>query len=66
MNGSSTLKIKVEALEKAAIAECLGRYNGNISRAAGALGLSRVGLRSKLSRYDLKKDTYDDEESPRL
>jgi two-component system response regulator HupR/HoxA len=64
MNGSSTLKIKVEALEKAAIAECLERFNGNISRAAGALGLSRVGLRSKLSRYDLKKDTYDDEENP--
>jgi len=63
MNGSSTLKIKVEALEKATIAECLERFNGNISRAAGALGLSRVGLRSKLSRYDLKKDTYDDEEN---
>ena len=62
MNGSSTLKIKVEALEKAAIVECLDHFNGNISRAAEALGLSRVGLRSKLSRYDLKKDTYDDEE----
>jgi len=62
MNGSSTLKIKVEALEKAAIVECLEHFNGNISRAAEALGLSRVGLRSKLSRYDLKKDNYDDEE----
>jgi two-component system response regulator HupR/HoxA len=62
MNGASTLKDKVEALEKTVIAQCLERFNGNISRAAGALGLSRVGLRSKLARYDLRKGTYDDEE----
>ncbi|MDB5656390.1 MAG: sigma-54-dependent Fis family transcriptional regulator, partial [Tardiphaga sp.] len=60
--GASTLKDKVEALEKTVIAQCLERFNGNISRAAGALGLSRVGLRSKLARYDLRKGTYDDEE----
>ncbi|MDU6749147.1 MAG: helix-turn-helix domain-containing protein, partial [Bradyrhizobium sp.] len=29
---------------------------GNISRVASELGLSRVGLRNKLSRYDLKKN----------
>jgi two-component system response regulator HupR/HoxA len=63
MNGSSTLKNKVEALEKAVIAEALERFNGNISRVAGALGLSRVGLRSKLARYDLRKGIDDDEET---
>ena len=62
MNGASTLKDRVEALEKAAIVECLERYQSNISRAANALGLSRVGLRSKLSRYDLRKDLHDDDE----
>jgi two-component system response regulator HupR/HoxA len=59
MNGSSTLKDKVEALEKAVIAESLERFNGNISKVAGSLGLSRVGLRSKLSRYELRKDGDD-------
>ena len=60
MNGSSTLKDKVEALEKAAIIESLTKCGGNISRAASELGLSRVGLRNKLARYDLRKDDDDD------
>jgi two-component system response regulator HupR/HoxA len=34
----------------------LGDCAGNISRAAEALGLSRVGLRAKIERYDLRKD----------
>ena len=38
------------------IAEALDRHGGNISRVAGELGLSRVGLRNKLGRYDLRKD----------
>jgi two-component system response regulator HupR/HoxA len=38
------------------IAEALNRHGGNISRVAGELGLSRVGLRNKLGRYDLRKD----------
>ncbi|NVN85487.1 MAG: sigma-54-dependent Fis family transcriptional regulator [Rhodopseudomonas sp.] len=64
MNGTSTLKDKVEALEKAVIAESLERYNGNISKVAGSLGLSRVGLRSKLARYELRKDIDGYEENP--
>jgi len=50
------LKDQVEALERAAIAKTLGDCAGNISRAAEALGLSRVGLRAKIERYDLRKD----------
>jgi len=56
LNGSGSLKDKVEDLEKTIIVNCLERYDGNISRVANELGLSRVGLRNKLSRYDLKKN----------
>ncbi|RXH22235.1 chemotaxis protein CheY [Bradyrhizobium nanningense] len=56
LNGSATLKDKVEDLEKAVIISTLERYDGNISRVANELGLSRVGLRNKLSRYDLRKN----------
>ncbi|TFV41723.1 sigma-54-dependent Fis family transcriptional regulator [Bradyrhizobium frederickii] len=56
LNGSATLKDKVEDLEKAVIISTLERYEGNISRVANELGLSRVGLRNKLSRYDLRKN----------
>lgn len=56
LNGSATLKDKVEDLEKSVIISYLERYEGNISRVASELGLSRVGLRNKLSRYDLRKN----------
>jgi two-component system response regulator HupR/HoxA len=55
-HGAATLKTQIEALEKLMIAEALNRHGGNISRVAGELGLSRVGLRNKLGRYDLRKD----------
>lgn len=61
-NGHATLKDKVEALERLLIAEALGRHAGNISRVADELGLSRVGLRNKLGRYDMKKGIRDDGE----
>ncbi len=48
-----TLKEKVENLEKRLVAEALERYRWNQSRAAGALGLSRVGLANKIRRYGL-------------
>jgi two-component system response regulator HupR/HoxA len=56
MNGLSTLKDQVEALERAAISRTLAACSGNISHAADKLGLSRVGLRAKIDRYDLRKD----------
>jgi two-component system response regulator HupR/HoxA len=43
------------------IVSYLERYDGNISRVASELGLSRVGLRNKLSRYDLRKNAKGDE-----
>jgi two-component system response regulator HupR/HoxA len=55
-----TLKERVEALECAVITESLQRNGRNISRAAEELGLSRVGLRSKIARYDISR-AEDDE-----
>jgi two-component system, NtrC family, response regulator HupR/HoxA len=49
----ATLRERVEALEAGILSETLSRCGGNKSRAAAELGLSRVGLRSKLARYGL-------------
>lgn len=53
LNG--TLKERVESLEARILKETLIRHRWNKSRAAKELGLSRVGLRSKLERYGLEK-----------
>jgi two-component system response regulator HupR/HoxA len=55
------LKARVEALERAAIEDSLRRHDGNMSRASDDLGLSRVGLRSKMARYDIQKSAGDHE-----
>ncbi len=55
------LKDQVADLERAAIEAALKRHRDNISRAAEALGLSRVGLRAKMERYDLRRDLANDE-----
>ncbi|MFH1852970.1 MAG: sigma-54 dependent transcriptional regulator [Candidatus Neomarinimicrobiota bacterium] len=49
------LRSATGALEKDLIKNALERYRGNISRAARALGLSRVGLYKKLERLGIKK-----------
>ncbi len=54
------LKERVEQLEARIIKEVLVRHRWNKTRAAQELGLSRVGLRQKLSRYGLEK-TQDSE-----
>ncbi len=48
-----TLREQVERLERAAIAAALEAVDGNRSRAAEALGLSRPGLRQKMRRFGL-------------
>jgi two-component system response regulator HupR/HoxA len=55
-----TLKERVEALECIVIRESLQRNGRNISRVAEELGLSRVGLRSKIARYDICRDLDDE------
>ncbi len=50
-----SLKDRVESLESSILRETLIRHRWNKSSAARELGLSRVGLRSKLERYGLEK-----------
>jgi two-component system, NtrC family, response regulator HupR/HoxA len=50
-----SLKERIEQLEAKVIKETLVRLRWNKSRAAEELGLSRVGLRSKLARYGLER-----------
>lgn len=50
-----TLKSRIESLEASILRETMIRNRWNKSRAAKELGLSRVGLRSKLERYGLEK-----------
>ncbi|MFC4253000.1 sigma-54-dependent transcriptional regulator [Sinimarinibacterium flocculans] len=53
LQGSRTLKQKVEALEAELVMQSLLRHRWNHSRAAKELGLSRVGLANKIKRYKL-------------
>jgi len=56
-NGTTgPLKDQVERLERRVLAAALKRHNGNISRVAEETGLSRVGLRGKLQRYNLARN----------
>jgi DNA-binding NtrC family response regulator len=48
-----TLADAMAELERRMIAEALRKHNGNISRAARELGLTRRGLYLKLGRHDL-------------
>jgi len=61
-SGERSLKDQVEALEERLIREALHRHQGNISRTADQLGLSRVGLRAKLQRYGLEREKLETED----
>ena len=43
----------IDHLERLMISEALNKHNGNISRTARELGMTRRGLQLKLGRYDL-------------
>jgi len=47
------LKALVENLERRVLLDTMRRLNGNKTRAAAVLGLSRLGLRKKLERYGM-------------
>jgi len=67
LNGvQGTLKDRIESLEARILKETLIRLRWNKTRAAQELGLSRVGLRSKLERYGLEPvpDAADDHADP--
>ncbi len=46
-------KMTLDDAEKVLIQKALTRFDGNVSRAAEALGLSRSALYRRLQRYDL-------------
>ncbi len=48
------LRIAVEQLERSVIITTLAENDGNIMRSAEALGLTRKGLKDKMTRYGLK------------
>ena len=48
-----SLRSRVQKIELEAIAQALERYDGNRTRVAEALGLSRVGLRQKMRRLGI-------------
>ncbi len=52
-NETSTLKAKVEQAERAEIRRALEKAEGNQTRAAKELGISRVWLRKKMEKYGL-------------
>jgi two-component system, NtrC family, response regulator len=43
----------LDEIEKAMIEKCLRHYEGNVSRAADALGLSRAALYRRLEKHGL-------------
>ncbi len=53
LSADGTLKDRVEVMEARILRETLTRLKWNKSRASEELGLSRVGLRSKLDRYGI-------------
>jgi two-component system, NtrC family, response regulator HupR/HoxA len=48
-----TLRSAVEDLERRLLRKALGEHGGNRTRTADALGLSRLGLRKKMTRYGI-------------
>ncbi len=54
-SGSAPTGDSLNEMEKLHIAKILGKFNWNITRSAQALGIDRVTLYSKISRYGLKK-----------
>ena len=45
--------MSIEEVEAFLIKKALARFNGNVSQAAGALGLSRSALYRRLQRYGM-------------
>ncbi len=52
-SNNGTLKSRIEKLESKILHETLIRHGWNKTQSANELGLSRVGLRSKMERYEL-------------
>jgi len=55
LNLEGTLKQRIESLEADVLRKTLTHYHWNKTKAAKKLGLSRVGLNNKITRYSIKK-----------
>jgi DNA-binding NtrC family response regulator len=55
LDADATLQEKVERLERREIAAALQRHDGNRTRTAEDLGLSRQGLLNKIERYGIEE-----------
>jgi two-component system response regulator HupR/HoxA len=62
LTGAGDLRERVERMEARILRETLIRHRWNKSQAADELGLSRVGLRSKLERYGIIERPGKDED----
>jgi DNA-binding NtrC family response regulator len=49
-------EVKLSALEKTTILKVIEKNNGNISKAAAELGLTRAALYRRLSKYNIRYD----------
>ena len=47
----------LEQLEKTAVVEALKAYDGNLSKAARSLGITRQALYRKIEKYELGTDS---------
>lgn len=54
-SGNDALRSRMEEMEKQIIARCLDECDGNVTRAAERLGLSRKGLQLKMIKHRLRK-----------
>jgi len=65
LDGRTSLKEKIEAVEAQLVLAALERQRWNQSKAAVELGLSRPGLANKIKRYRLReRDLAGDTEPP--
>ncbi|GAB6051124.1 sigma-54 dependent transcriptional regulator [Hydrogenophilus islandicus] len=61
ISSGSTLRARLDAVERRIISETLAAHRGNLSKTARTLGLSRLGLRNKLVRLGLPVNGESDE-----
>jgi two-component system, NtrC family, response regulator AtoC len=54
-SGETSVKDKLEQIERASLVKALGDENGNQTRAAKRLGMSRRALIYKMGKYDIKR-----------
>ncbi|MFT7617947.1 MAG: serine/threonine-protein kinase PknK [Planctomycetota bacterium] len=59
------LKGCVEALERQLLAAAMKQFDGNKTKVAAVLGLSRLGLRKKLARYEMNPEIQDQVSPPK-